>query len=125
MHFDHGAEIPCECSVEAGDQFLVLLEQVLHNTGFVSDRDCASSNIANVLLSVVKVSFTLSGSTYRDSRLLSNSGAPTAATPGRVYDSLPVVANSGMRLNLSNAVVFALLTVFTSVTVIVMPASGM
>lgn len=125
LHFDHGGEVSSDCSIEARDKIDVLIEQIAYDPAVVGDRDRSRSDISKVISLVINLSFTLLGPTYRDSWLLSSSGASTAAASGRVYDCLPVVANAGMRLNLSNAVVFALLTVLTSVTVIVMPARGM
>lgn len=123
MELDHGAEVLAERGIEAGDELRLLIEQVPYNSSIIGNCDRSSSNIPSNELSIIYTPV-LWGSTYWASWLLANSGASIEATSGKVYEFLPVVTITGMRLNLSKAMVLKLLTVLTSVTVIVIPASA-
>jgi hypothetical protein len=124
LHLNHGAEVFSKRSVEVGDELNMLFKTVAYNPWVVSDFVGPNSNVPTVMLSAIDIPFALLEFTYKASLLLPNSGASLAAASGRVYDFSPVVANNGMLLNLSNAVVFTLLTVLTSVAVMVRPTPG-
>lgn len=53
LHFDHGGKVSSDCSIEAGDEIDVLIEQVAYDPAVVGNCDRSSSDISQVRLLVI------------------------------------------------------------------------